>query len=292
MNCQLVYLDTQGGGQAGLLWSPDETLVCYTAADHTSLIILQIGRGTSLSIDPSCGQDQATCFSPCSSQLSCAGSLELDKQVVGRAVLRGVIIAVRDATLVPVEIECLREVQHVAWGLARVAVASGSLEAGILVLYAASAEPSLHLLHVFDTGAYTKDLSFSPCGTFLSVLDQGSFFGIDPCGFLPLIKPESEVVIVHLPTMQARRFGSRSQTGEQLQAGMLPRLLIGRHMVASETCKFPARARLWWQGSQLLSYGPGNDKLCSPPGPHKLFDLPHSIQESFRAMPCSQLDLA
>ena len=294
VGCQLVYLDTQGGGQADLLWSPDGTLVCYTAADETTMVIMHVGRGTDVSVAPACGKDHMACFSPCSSRIFCAGNPE--ELVAERAVRSAVFIAVRDAKRVPVEIETYKEIQQVAWGIAHVAVASGYFSAGILALYAATDEPSLQLLREFKTGAYSEDLSFSPCGSFLSILDQGNFWLLNPLYPVLQIRPESQVVVVHVPTLQVRSFGTRNKPlepeGPQMPGSVYAQGLRGRHQTQPyDELRVPARARLWWQGSQLLSYGPGTGVICGQPGPHKPLLVPIDTILPGCEMPCSRLEL-
>ena len=289
VGCELVYLDTEGGGQAGVLWSPDEKLVCYTAADTAaadkrSLIILHVGRGTAISAKPACGEAQVACFSPSGSHLLVAGN---EQEGADRAVF----IAASDAARVLVEVKCMTDIQHLAWASRHVAIASGDMEAGMLVLYAETKGPGLQLLHVLDMGAYTEDLAFSPCGHFLAMLDQGSFWVVEPAFLIRSVKPESEVVVMHLPTLQTRRFGSRGVTPEQMRASVYhPPRLHWAHCHPMEL-ELPARAKLWWQGSQLLSYGPGTGTNAGGSGPHTPIVLPQIAVAALTEMPCSYLDL-
>ena len=72
-------------------------------------------------------------------------------------------------------------VRHVAWGYrGHAAITSIGERTGKLALYRVTDGPTLQPLHELDTGRMLEDLSFSPCGAFVSALDQGSRFSVAP----------------------------------------------------------------------------------------------------------------
>ena len=124
------------------------------------------------------------------------------------------------------------------------------------------------------------------------MLDQGSRWAINPLFLMFCLKPESEVMVVHLPSLQARKFGSRSVTPEQMPASMyLPPQRNQPHLQAMHA-KLPARARLWWQGCVLMSYGPGTGEAARSPSPHGPVVMLELVLAPQLEMPCSRLDLA
>ena len=137
-----------------------------------------------------------------------------------------------------------------------------------------------------------EDLSFSPDGTFLSFLDQGNdcFMPASSPSHNYELKSESEVVLLHLPSQQARRFGSRKEVREPCNSD---RYLTSVPTGILDSTRMPGRARLWWHGFDLMSHGPGvgfSDFLPASYsyGEAKMRD--HGFYPNV-IMPCERLDL-
>ena len=155
---------------------------------------------------------------------------------------------------------------------------------GTIAVFTVIAGPALQPLHTLTTGGVVEDLSFSPDGTFVSFLDQGMKWCWPPLSHGVLLEPESEVVVLHVPSQQSRRFGSRKE------AYRSDRYVTVAPTGASDSTKWPGRACLWWQGSSLMSYGPGglSDIVPSSDGAIMMRDV--GPLANFR-MPCERLDL-
>ena len=289
VGCQVVYHDANGACEAQLHWSPDSTMICYRI-DPCRLAVHYISTGITTLVDPGCGKMLQLCWSAASpsSHLLCCGKAEGKQQKSAQAAFI--------TSACPASAEAAFEVPGdsvlgIAWASTEhVAIAcdTNSMQAGILSLFRVTDGPALQPLYTMATTGVVEDLAFSADGAFLSFLDQGSDWSMPGIMLSLHLKPESEVVVVHTPSLQVRRFGSRKE---------------GRELCHSDTYmtiwplgvsfheKWPGRAMLWWQGTSLQSYGPGLGMSQSMPGPHQAMAMRDAGMFPGVNMPCERLDL-
>ena len=290
VGCELVYHAVKGELESRVLWSPSGAYACYGAIadDAATITIYNIGKGTSAAVRHSVGSP-AVCFAPDSSHLLCCGVRGHKAQFVD----------VQLATASPmVDIDTSGPwLNCVAWGSNGQVAISSNWGEGKLAMYTVIEGPSLQPLQTLTTSGLVDDPQYSPCGKYLSFLDQGPEMGIDPLsilmgGAITVAAARNEVVILHLPSMQPRSFGSRRGLD---QHGPAAQLRPDHYMIpfkGAELVRWPARARLFWasQGLSLLSYGPGAGP-AQVSGPHAALPLEALSVFPDTEMPCSRLDL-
>ena len=160
-------------------------------------------------------------------------------------------------------------------------------------LFTVMAGPTLQPLHTLATGGFVEDLSFSPSGIFLCYLDQGGKCSMPALSPTYELKPESEAVVLHLPSQRARRFASRKEAREPCNSDRyMTSVPTGMSSSTSmNITKWPGRAGLWWQGSSLMSYGPGSGYLDFVPASHGYIRLCATGFSANVSMPCKRLNL-
>ena len=287
VGCQLVYHDAKGSCEAQLQCSPDGTKLAYRTADQ-AIAIHYISTGATAVVEPHCGKWLCLTFAPSSFHMLCIGQSDEGKQQAAILPLREAPCA-QAACIVPGSM-----LMGIAWSAkdcVAIACSTGSEQVGprgTLTLFTVVTGPALQLLHTLDTGGFVEDLSFSPDGTMLCFLDQGNDWFMPPPVFRFYLKPESEVVVLHLPSQQARKFGSRKEGREACGSD---RYMSSVPLGMSDIIKWPGRARLWWQGSSLMSYGPGLGTSHVVPGPHAAVMMRATDLSPSAYMPCERLDL-
>ena len=277
-----MYHDTgdpyQEIGPRCLQWAPDSSAIAYTFFDEA--VIHYIASGASHTMQLSCGAYPVPCFAPDASQLLCCGQSEDLRTGAAFVALQKPPTASAPQTLA--HPGCAR---HVAWGCSRVAIFFMEQQAGVLALYTVTQGPRLQPLHQLDTSAVLEDLSISPCGSFLAVLDMGSEITVSTSAPMLIVVPKNEVVVLHLPSLEVRRFGGRKHSDKpDVNKYGTPVYQEAYHI------QWPGRAMLSWQGSRLLAYGPGmmsRQRLSN----RQEFMLTSEQPGKHVAMPCSRLDL-
>ena len=205
---------------------------------------------------------------------------------------KATIIDVQLATASPLlDLDSKGLTNSIAWGLKGLVAIASAWEDGMLSLYTVIGGTGLQPMHTLTAGL-AEEVAFSPDGQYLAYLDQGSDFQMSMNFMLMamLVNPESEVVIVHLPTQQARRFGSRKGP---LGPGFEPRhnrynISVGdSHLEV----RFSGQGRLSWDMDGLLSYGPGAGSAPGAPGPHAPIIMGQTGWTPQVKMPCARLQL-
>ena len=289
VGCQVVYHDADGACEAQLQWSPDSTMICYRI-DPRRVAVHYISTGITTLVHPGCGKMLQLCWSAASpsSHLLCCGKAEGRQQKSAQAafITAACPASAEAAFEVPGE-----SVLGVAWAISEhVAIAgdTNSMQAGILSLFRVINGPALQPLYTMTTGDFVEDLAFSADGAFLSFLDQGRNWSMPGIRLGLFLKPESEVVVVHTPSLQVGRFGSHKEGRELCHSDTYMTILplgVDFHE------KWPGRAMLWWQGTSLLSYGPGLGMSQRMPGPHQAMAMRDAGMFPGVNMPCERLDL-
>ena len=296
LGCELVYHGAKSRLSSPVLWSPDGAYVCYEAnadpAVHT-MAIHAIAKGTTVSVDHQCGPGLVFCFAPESTHLLCCA-----KAAKLRESSKAAFISVQLATASPlVDIEDVLYRTSIAWGCNDQVAIPSAWGPGIVALYTVTHGPDgpngLQLVHSLTTAGLVEDVQHSPCGSFLAFLDMGPEFGIDVAAVsMNVGQPENEIVIVHLPTLHTRRFGSRKELhahGTSLEPR--PYIYLSPIIGGVNLYKFPGRGRLQWDKQRgLLAYGPGAGPSRAA-GPHANVPMATIVIFPEVKMPCSRLQL-
>ena len=282
VGCQLVYHDTQDPyqeiGPRCLHWAPDSSAVAYTFFDEA--VIHYIASGASHTVQLDCGAYPVPCFAPDACHLLCCGQSEDMRTGAVFVALQKPPTASDAQTLA--HPGCAR---HVAWSRDWVAIFFMEQQAGVLALYTVTEGPGLQPLHQLDTSAVLEDISFSPCGSFLAMLDMGSEVTVSTSAPMLIVVPKNEAVVLHLSSLGVRRFGSRKHSDKpDINKYGTPVYQEAYHV------QWPGRAMLSWQGTRLLAYGPGMMSRQRLTNRHESM-LTSEQPGKHVAMPCSCLDL-
>ena len=292
VGCQLVYLNTTDPEEAQDLrcwrWAPDGSAFVY--ANDVEIMIHYIASGKTITVYPDVGWYPVPCFSPapCSRLLCCGQHTDPEDR------RRNLTLAAFVTTQRPPEVSESEDLsihgtaRHVAWGSrGQVAIAfMDHLESGVLGLYTVADGPSLQPLHTLTTGAAVEDVMFSPDGSFLALLDMGSKVSYHASAPMLMVVPRNEVVVVHLPSLQERRFGSRKHSDNPDENKYGTPEHQGTYHI-----QWPGRAMLSWQGTTLLVYGPGKMSRQRLPNRHESMLTTENTSGKHVAMPSSRLDL-
>ena len=283
VGCQLVYLDTKDRSPRCLQWAPNGTVVAYGTK---KVIIHRISSGASTAVQPQCGDKPMVCCAPDSSHLLVTGTVGAD----GTVKAAFVSTEKPHTASAPETLTWKGMVRQVAWGSQNhAAISSIGEQHGKVAVYTVTPGPELQPLHELSTGRFLEDLSFSPSGTYISVLDQGSRFSVAPVTQNYLVTPNNEVVVLHVPSRQARRFGKR-------QYSPLPDMNEYQNPKHGEVFHigWPGKALLFWarQGTSLLVFGPGLLSSKQLPGRYESMMSNDKPGGQHAAMPSHRLDLS
>ena len=286
VGCQLVYLDIKGHSPRCLQWVPNSTLVAFGTDNLADVIMYRISSGASTAVQPRCGDKPMVCCAPDSSHLLVAGTVGADGTV------KAAFISTEKphTASVPETLTWKGMVRQVAWGSQNhAAISSIGEQHGKVAVYTVTSGPELQPLHELNTGRFLEDLSFSPSGTYISVLDQGNSFSTAALTQNYLVTPNSEVVVLHLPSLQARCFGKRQHsTHHEMNEYQNPKYGEVFHI------GWPGKALLSWarQGTSLLVFGPGYKSSKQLPGRFKSMMSNDKPGGQHVAMPSDRLDLS